>query len=197
MQTAQALISSRMRYHHTLTCTAHRSVGATTRSDRHILTISQTTGLLDILSTTELAYFCRTDGEINTNTSPVNSNIQDLVIAIGAQCQSLASAQNAGERYFRRAQLSSFSTMLESPSVDMVRIFLLMSFYMLGQCRRNTAFMYLGIAARAATSVGLHSGESYTNTSDPDVQFRYVVGCAFFPSCLRTLTKSLIGNRCG
>lgn len=40
--------------------------------------------------------------------------------------------------------------------MDLVRAFLLMSFYMFGACRRNAAFMYLGVAARSAVALGLH-----------------------------------------
>ena len=58
---------------------------------------------------------------------------------------------------FRRAQTLTFRRMLEDPDLEMVRVFLLMSFYMLGHCRRNTAFMYLGTATRAAISIGLHT----------------------------------------
>ncbi|KAF1842938.1 uncharacterized protein K460DRAFT_340538 [Cucurbitaria berberidis CBS 394.84] len=133
---------------------------------------SSTTGLIDILSTTESTQFCRIDGETCPGALSTNSTIRDLVIAIGAQCQSLASSQNAGERYFRRAQLAAFSTMLEDPSIDMVRTFLLMSFYMLGQCRRNKAFMYLGIATRAATSTGLHNSGSYSGTCNLETHLR-------------------------
>lgn len=51
--------------------------------------------------------------------------------------------------------------MLEDPCLDMVRCFLLMAFYMLGACRRNAAFMYIGVAAKAASALGLHVTEQY------------------------------------
>lgn len=38
----------------------------------------------------------------------------------------------------------------------MVRLFLLLAFYMVGACRRNTASIYLGIAARTAIVLSLH-----------------------------------------
>lgn len=87
----------------------------------------------------------------------MNPVLKDLIIAIGAQCYSLTSAQGIADRLFQRAQTQAFSRMLEDPDINMVRMFLLMAFYMCGKCRRNTAFMYLGIAARAAVSIGLHS----------------------------------------
>ena len=51
--------------------------------------------------------------------------------------------------------------MLEDPCLDMVRSFLLMAFYMLGACRRNAAFMYIGVASKAAAALGLHVTEQY------------------------------------
>jgi hypothetical protein len=62
--------------------------------------------------------------------------------------------------------------MLEDPDIDMVRIFLIMSFYLLGECRRNTAFLYVGIATRAAVALGLHSRETYTDMTDKKHQLR-------------------------
>ena len=41
----------------------------------------------------------------------------------------------------------------------MVQAFLLLAFYMLGAVRRNAAFMYLGVAARAAFALGLHTSD--------------------------------------
>lgn len=54
------------------------------------------------------------------------------------------------------AQKSVFGTLLHDPSLGMVINFVLMAFYMCCACRRNTAVLYLGIALRAATVIGLH-----------------------------------------
>lgn len=85
----------------------------------------------------------------------------DAAIAIGALCQSSPDGHRFSQLSFRRAQRAAFTGMLEDPNIDVVRAFLLMAFYMLGACRRNAAFMYLGIACRAAVSLGLHSHDSY------------------------------------
>ena len=45
------------------------------------------------------------------------------------------------------------------PDINMVRNFLLLGFFMCCACRRNTAMLYLGIAARTATILGLHLPE--------------------------------------
>lgn len=96
----------------------------------------------------------------------------DLVIAIGAQCDSPASAKSIGQASFRNARRQAFMGFLEDPDIDMVRTFLLMAFYMLGECRRNAAFMYLGIAAKAALALGLHSRDSYAKKPGPADQLR-------------------------
>ncbi|GAD92158.1 hypothetical protein NECHADRAFT_45955 [Paecilomyces variotii No. 5] len=90
-----------------------------------------------------------------------------LVIAIGAQCESVSSAKEVGLAYFRHARRRAFAGFLEDPDLDMVRTFLLMAFYMLGQCRRNAAFMYLGIATKAAFALGLHNRDSYQKSPGP------------------------------
>lgn len=80
-----------------------------------------------------------------------------MMLAIGSQCraQNPVDAFNAA-RCFTCAQKWAFEGFLCDPSLDMVRVFLLMAFYMLGACHRNAAFMYLGIASKAACALGLH-----------------------------------------
>ena len=93
----------------------------------------------------------------------------DFIVAIGAQCR----AEGALDRryatvLFTRAQKAMMSDGLEDPSLDMVRCFLLMTFYKLGACRRNAGFMYLGIASQASSALGLHVTEQYRHFSVED-----------------------------
>lgn len=99
----------------------------------------------------------------------------DLVVAIGAQCTSGQDSQDIGRAFFRGAQRQALSEMIQDPDLDMVRTYLLMAFYMLGECRRNTAYMYLSVAARAAIALGLHSPSSYSGGQalDADDKMRY------------------------
>ncbi|KAH8121759.1 hypothetical protein LI328DRAFT_157949 [Trichoderma asperelloides] len=132
-----------------------------------------TGGLLDIfgpLEVEDILVKIRTDASQSVGLYK-HASI-DLVVAIGAQCKSPMDAQQIGSVYFRQAQKRAFSGMLEDPTVDMVRAFLLMAFYMLGHCRRNTAFMYLGIASRAAVALGMHSRHSYADLKNPICQLR-------------------------
>lgn len=87
------------------------------------------------------------------------------MIAIGAQSCSDEPDNVRIQQYFaERGQRRAFSSMLEDPSLDIVRVFLLLSFYMFGACRRNAAFMYLGVATRAAVALGLHVDSSGSST---------------------------------
>lgn len=79
------------------------------------------------------------------------------MIAIGAQSRGKDGSEiQLAKKYFAQAQQMAFLDMLENPSLSMVKLFLLMAMYMLGACRRNTAFMYIGIASKSATILGLH-----------------------------------------
>lgn len=83
-----------------------------------------------------------------------------LMIAIGAQCRGNGELDvRCSAKYFSQAQQMAFKDYLYNPSLGMIATFLLMAFYMLCACRRNTALMYLGVASQAATILGLHLPE--------------------------------------
>jgi hypothetical protein len=93
--------------------------------------------------------------------------ILDLMVAIGAQSRLNDPESLQTERfYFARGQQRTFANFLADPSMDLVRVFLLMSFYMLGACRRNAAFMYLGVASRAAVALGFHEDTTVPTSRD-------------------------------
>ncbi|OHE99620.1 hypothetical protein CORC01_04978 [Colletotrichum orchidophilum] len=146
-------------------------LGTQQRLDYSNFYYTTTEGLIDVLdSDDEKRLQCLThDISTEKNSSraekyPTHSSdaIRDVVMAIGAQCCSAPEAQHHSFTFFRKAQRQAFSGLLEDPDLDMVRVFLLMAFYMLGNCRRNTAYMYISIAARAALALGLHSQIIYT-----------------------------------
>lgn len=67
--------------------------------------------------------------------------------------------------------------MLMLQSVENVRLFFLMAYYLLGVCHRNAALMFLGVAARAAINLELHTSEnSNTTPSQGDDETRQVAG---------------------
>lgn len=100
--------------------------------------------------------------------------LANLIIAIGAQCSKTeVITVQIQSFFFARGQQQAFAGMLEDPNLDLVRAFLLMSFYMLGACRRNAAFMYLGVATQAAVALGLHSKDSYDSLTVDQRSKRY------------------------
>ncbi|KAM0191630.1 hypothetical protein ACHAPA_010815 [Fusarium lateritium] len=154
-----------------------------------------TEALIHVFDASELEELLGTDQIEPFNTSqlpPLKQASVDLVIAIGAQCESLSSARTIGQAYFRKARTQAFVGFLEDPDLDMVRTFLLMAFFMLGECRRNAAFMYLGVAAKAALALGLHSRESYAAKPDLGDQSKYRVWMSV--CILDKLVNSLLGR---
>jgi len=82
------------------------------------------------------------------------SSIFYLVLAIGAQVSDINQTQ--AEQYFSSGRQLAFAAFQETPSLHTIQSYILVSMYMLGACRRNGAFMNLGIALRAAYAVGIH-----------------------------------------
>ncbi|KAL4969280.1 coma-domain-containing protein [Aspergillus stella-maris] len=82
------------------------------------------------------------------------SSIFYLVLAIGAQVSD--TNQTLAEQYFVSGRQLAFSAFTETPSLYTIQSYVVISMYMLGACRRNGAFMNLGIALRAAYAVGIH-----------------------------------------
>ncbi|KAJ3959980.1 hypothetical protein N0V92_003373 [Colletotrichum tropicale] len=164
--------------------------------------LQTTEGLIDIFDPSERQQlFNLAQSQSSTNTcddrpsTPPNilpDPIREMVIAIGAQCSSASEAQTIGRSCFRRAQRQAFAELLEDPDLHMVRLFLLMAFYMLGECRRNTAYMYLSIAARAALALGLHSPSCFMGKPDQKGQLRLRVWISV--RILDKLVNSLLGR---
>lgn len=101
------------------------------------------------------------------------SAIIDLAIAIGGQgCRTTPHSLYHAQKHFDRGQKLALEGMLLDPTVDLVAVFLLMSIYMLNACKRNGAFIYLGVATRVAHSIGLHIPESYHKMTPGTHRFR-------------------------
>lgn len=90
-----------------------------------------------------------------------NSPVIYLALAIGAlsysqdnECEKLA------EHYFGYGRKLATANLMEEPSLQTVQAFLLISYYMLLCCRRNGAFVNLGVAVRAAYALGIHRHEA-------------------------------------
>ncbi|KAF4780672.1 hypothetical protein HER10_EVM0000787 [Colletotrichum scovillei] len=95
-----------------------------------------------------------------------------MMIAIGAQCRGQIGDAPKAFRYFSEARKLSFEGMLSDPTLNTARGFVLMAFYMFGACRRNSAFMYLGVATKAASVMGLHMAEQFQSLSESERSLR-------------------------
>ncbi|EAU34087.1 conserved hypothetical protein [Aspergillus terreus NIH2624] len=127
-----------------------------------------------------------------TVNSRTQSALRDIKIAIGAQSTQNDPTTIQVERYFfARGQRVAFAGMIETPSLELVKLFLLMAFYMMGACRRNAAFMYLGVAARAAVALGLHLKDSKAGTIEEQRERT----CVWMSLCTLDLMSSSILGR--
>ncbi|OAP56024.1 hypothetical protein AYL99_10176 [Fonsecaea erecta] len=132
-----------------------------------------TNGILDPFPRGEVEAYSATVDAPNVEKREYMAAALDLIIAIGAQCRAADQYDRQyAVRLFSRAQKTALAGGLEDPCLDMVRCFLLMTFYMLGACRRNAAFMYMGIASQAASALGLHVTEQYRHFSASDQSVR-------------------------
>lgn len=146
----------------------------------HPLTYRQISGILDLFRPNELEENIVSSTSRDDRQSPKSARAVsaafNMVLAIGYQCQgSDPSAPALAAHHFAQAQSFAFEGMICDPSLDMVRLFLLMAFYLLTACRRNGAFMYLGIASKAASALGLHRNEQGRSLSRIERSVRSVL----------------------
>ncbi|KAJ9133306.1 positive regulator of put (proline utilization) [Pleurostoma richardsiae] len=83
------------------------------------------------------------------------SAVHYLVLAIGCQ----ESDESAAQAYFNYAREKALSQLSGDLSVSTVHAFVLMTLYMLCSCQINGAFLFFGLAVRAAYSIGVHRTE--------------------------------------
>lgn len=120
----------------------------------------------------------------------------EMAVAIGAQAR--ASGQEdtqCAAAYVTRARRVAFDGMLVSPSLSMVRLFVLLAFYTLGDCQQNAAFIYLGVASKAAIILGLHQPMSWKSAHKeewPHSRLRIWHSLCI----LDVLTSSILGRPC-
>ncbi|KIW35185.1 uncharacterized protein PV07_01898 [Cladophialophora immunda] len=95
-----------------------------------------------------------------------------LVLAVGAQERGHQGDEAMAERCFRRARQLAFCYLSDGTSLLTVQSHILIALYMLNACRRNAAFLNLGIAARAACALGLHRSDSNASFSKAECRAR-------------------------
>jgi len=145
--------------------------------------LRQSSGLLDLYSWNDVAHLLKAEETLKLgNQSRAGQTLNSLetaslyvMVAIGAQCSGCKPEEITwAAELFCYARKLAFEKMLESPSIQLVQVFLLMAFYMCGACRRNSAFMYLGVASKAASILGLYESAQYKHLPFKARKARYV-----------------------
>jgi hypothetical protein len=91
------------------------------------------------------------------------STIFYLALAIGAQARARDEYDELlAEQCFGYGRQLATYTMMDDPSLSTVQAFTLITYYMIAACRRNAAFTNLGVAVRAAYTLGIHLHETNT-----------------------------------
>ncbi|CAN8099858.1 unnamed protein product [Discula destructiva] len=91
----------------------------------------------------------------NTEVDNVSTAVNYLVLAIGLQQKD----EDLAQLYFEYARDLALSTLNGSLGIQTVKAFILVTLYMLCACQINGAFLFFGIAVRAAYSIGIHRTE--------------------------------------
>lgn len=127
-----------------------------------------------------------------------------MALAIGAQARASGpiDAQYA-TACFTRARTIAFEDMLANPSVAVIRLFVLLSFFTLGACRQTPASIYLGIASKAAVVLGMHQPMSrkmmregnsyYSRSAVPSLPFSHVASTDIWQAT--NMAQSLYNGR--
>ncbi|OQD96137.1 hypothetical protein PENSOL_c017G00074 [Penicillium solitum] len=122
-----------------------------------------TSGILHLFDDAEVESLLKAD---TVNDSPPHNSediaAMDAALAIGAQARASAPRDSYNAMtLFTRARCVAFQDMLANPSLAIVRLCLLLSFYTLGVSRQSAGSIYLGIASKAAVVLGLHQPMSW------------------------------------
>ncbi|KAH8668917.1 hypothetical protein BX600DRAFT_265313 [Xylariales sp. PMI_506] len=137
----------------------------------------KTSGLLNLFTADEVdALVAKKASSLDASSSVLRSDDMaalDVALAIGAQIHPECKLDpRIATAFIAQARQVAFEGMLANPSLSMVRLFLLLAFYMLGACHRNAASMYLGVASRAALLLNLHHPANSRNPIVEDYRIK-------------------------
>lgn len=130
-----------------------------------------TNGILDVFDESELLEHLEAWYAGRSANCTIPSPIYHLVLAIGAQTSTEDEDEQA-EKLFTYGRYLTAQNFMEDASMLTVQSYALISMYLLGASRRNAAFMYLGIAVRAAYAIGLHRREVAASFSSQEFRAR-------------------------
>jgi hypothetical protein len=112
--------------------------------------------LLDLFDADTLVLDIRRWAFDQSSPTSAHKSVILLVAAIGSQMDHTISIPGEASALFERGRQLAYDIMAEEPSVAIVQAFSLITMYLMGDGRSNIAFMNLGIALRAAYTLGLH-----------------------------------------
>jgi hypothetical protein len=118
-----------------------------------------TSGVLDLFDSFDIKEHLLAWSNDASKETDFTSSIYYLILAIGAQVRPGDGGENLAEAYFTRGRHLVASNFMDDPSVFTIQSYALITMYMMIICRRNGAFMNLGIAVRAAYALGLHRSD--------------------------------------
>ncbi|EFY88416.1 hypothetical protein MAC_05468 [Metarhizium acridum CQMa 102] len=117
--------------------------------------LATTTGLADLFDNSKLLNDLLLWANHERGSDELTSVVNYLVLAIG----SLGDHEALSQGYFEYARSKAYATLSGNLSVGTVQAFILITIYMLCSCQINGAYLFFGIAARAAYSIGIHRTE--------------------------------------
>ncbi|WQF86815.1 hypothetical protein CDEST_11829 [Colletotrichum destructivum] len=114
-----------------------------------------TSGLVDLFGHAHLVDEVASWAQQTHRLQDASSATFYLVLAIGYQ----SSEEDVASAYFEYARNIALANLSGNINVPTIQTFILVTLYMLGSCQMNGAFLFFGIAVRAAYSIGIHRTE--------------------------------------
>ncbi|KAK4083836.1 transcriptional regulator family: Fungal Specific TF [Trichoderma aggressivum f. europaeum] len=134
---------------------------------------TSTCGFLDIMdrSYVENLLSCWINGNISVTSG--SAAILYLVLASASQIRSNSTQDcHRSQSFFYHGRRIALLELTEYPSMETTQAFMLISLYMLGNCRRDGAHLNLGIAISAAKALGYHRAEATFTQCEENKQLR-------------------------
>ncbi|KAH7313684.1 hypothetical protein B0I35DRAFT_435661 [Stachybotrys elegans] len=117
--------------------------------------LAATVGLVDLFDHDKLHDDMLLWANLDHRPEDITSIVKYLVLAIGRQM----SDPDAAQVYFEYARDRAYGDLSGNLGVGTVQAFILVTMYMLCSCQINGAFLFFGVAVRAAYSIGVHRTE--------------------------------------
>ncbi|KAI5922361.1 hypothetical protein F4810DRAFT_295814 [Camillea tinctor] len=129
--------------------------------------ITVTSALVDLFDNKRLVADISTWSAQAERSPDVTAAVNYLVLAIGSQSED----EDTAAKYFLHAKNLALSSLGGNLSIGTVQAFILVTWYMVKSCQINGAFLFFGIAVRAAYSIGIHRTE-LNSRFGADVHYR-------------------------